>query len=285
MTRTEFRFFDRLRVRWAEVDMQKIVFNGHYLMYFDTAVAAYWRAMALPYHETMEGLGGDLYVRKAVVEYLGSARYDEVCDVGLRCNRIGTSSVQFIAALFRGETLLVHGELVYVWADPATQTSRPVPTMLRDVLLGFERGEPMVDVSVVPWTAARDEARALRHEVFRVEQRLDAPLEEDAADAAAVHVIARNRCGLVVGTGRLVDAGACVGRVGRMAVHAAVRSSGVGRALVARLIAEARALGHRELVLDAALMAAPLYRRAGFVDEGPPFEELGLTHQTMRLAT
>ncbi len=47
MSRGEFRFFDRLRVRWAEVDMQKIVFNGHYLMYFDTAVAGYWRAMAM----------------------------------------------------------------------------------------------------------------------------------------------------------------------------------------------------------------------------------------------
>jgi acyl-CoA thioesterase FadM len=32
MKRSEFRFFDRLRVRWAEVDLQKIVFNGHYLM-------------------------------------------------------------------------------------------------------------------------------------------------------------------------------------------------------------------------------------------------------------
>ena len=48
MSRQEFRHFERLRVRWAEVDMQKIVFNGHYLMYFDTAVAGYWRALAMP---------------------------------------------------------------------------------------------------------------------------------------------------------------------------------------------------------------------------------------------
>ena len=27
--RSDFRFFDRLRVRWAEVDLQKIVFNPH----------------------------------------------------------------------------------------------------------------------------------------------------------------------------------------------------------------------------------------------------------------
>ena len=68
MNRQEFRFFDRLRVRWAEIDAQKIVFNGHYLMYFDTAMTAYWRALALPYAETMESLGGDLYVRKATLE-------------------------------------------------------------------------------------------------------------------------------------------------------------------------------------------------------------------------
>ncbi len=93
MKRTAFRFFDRLRVRWAEVDMQKIVFNAHYLMYVDTAVAGYWRAMALPYHETLEALEGDLYVRKATLEYLDSARYDDQIDVGIRCERIGTSSI------------------------------------------------------------------------------------------------------------------------------------------------------------------------------------------------
>lgn len=30
--RSNFRNMHRLRVRWVEVDMQKIVFNGHYLM-------------------------------------------------------------------------------------------------------------------------------------------------------------------------------------------------------------------------------------------------------------
>ena len=41
MNRTEFRFLDRLRVRWSEIDAQQIVFNAHYLTYFDTAVAGY----------------------------------------------------------------------------------------------------------------------------------------------------------------------------------------------------------------------------------------------------
>ena len=38
MARADFRFAHRMRVRWAEVDKQGIVFNGHYLMYFDVAM-------------------------------------------------------------------------------------------------------------------------------------------------------------------------------------------------------------------------------------------------------
>ena len=48
LKRTDFRCLHRMRVRWAEVDMQKIVFNAHYLTYFDTAMGDYWRALALP---------------------------------------------------------------------------------------------------------------------------------------------------------------------------------------------------------------------------------------------
>lgn len=148
MKRSDFRFRERLRVRWAEVDAQRIVFNGHYRMYFDTAIAGYWRALGLPYAPTMEALGGDLYVRKSTLEYHASARYDELLEVGLRRARVGTSSIVFEGGVFRGEDLLVSGELAYVFADPSTQTSRPVPQALREILDAFEGGEAMVEVRV-----------------------------------------------------------------------------------------------------------------------------------------
>ena len=118
MKRNDFRFFYPLRVRWAEVDMQKIVFNAHYLMYFDTAIAEYWRALALPYEEAMHQMGGDLYVKKASLQYEGSARFDDQLNIGLKCVRIGRSSIEFAGAVFRADTLLVKGELIYVFADP-----------------------------------------------------------------------------------------------------------------------------------------------------------------------
>ncbi|MCU0969917.1 MAG: YbgC/FadM family acyl-CoA thioesterase [Rubrivivax sp.] len=281
MKRADFRFRDRLRVRWAEVDMQKIVFNGHYLMYFDTAVAGYWRALAMPYHEAMEHLQGDLYVRKATVEYLGSARYDDLCEAGIRCERIGNSSILFHAALFRGETLLVHGELVYVFADPATQTSRPVPAELRALLGDFEAGAPMLDVRVGTWNELGREAAGLRRRVFVDEQGIAPEIELDAADASALHAVAFNRFGMALATGRLLEHAPGVGRIGRMAVLPTLRGAGIGRAVLDALADAARQRGLGRLLLHAQAGAVDFYRRLGFVPHGPAFEEAGIPHQEM----
>lgn len=280
MKRADFRFLERLRVRWAEVDLQKIVFNGHYLMYFDTAVAGYWRALAMPYHETMEHLQGDLFVRKATVEYLASARYDDLCDVGIRAGRIGKSSMVFECALFRGDALLVTGELVYVFADPAAMASRPVPEALRQVLHDFEAGQPMLELRTGTWDACAREARRLRQAVFVAEQGI-AGLAEDAADTNAVHTLAFNRFGHAVATGRWIDLTPETAQVGRLAVAQPLRGSGVGRQVLAALVASAREAGKRELLLHAAASATDFYRRAGFEPRGAPFEEAGLPHQTM----
>jgi len=280
-TRADFHFFERLRVRWAEVDLQKIVFNGHYLMYFDTAVAGYWRAMALPYEQTLAYLGGDLFVRKSTVEYEASAAYDDLIDVGVRTARIGNSSLVLGCAVFRGDQLLVTGELVYVYADPATKTSLPVPQQLRDALNAFEAGKPMVDVRVGAWDELGREAGPIRQKVFVEEQGIPAEMEWDAADAVAVHAVAYNRFGAPLATGRLLEHVPGVAKIGRMAVLAPMRGSRVGRAVLDALMAAARARGDREVLLHAQVSAAPFYARAGFTPRGPQFDEAGIPHIEM----
>ena len=282
-TRADFRHFERLRVRWAEVDLQKIVFNGHYLMYLDTAVAGWWRAMALPYQQTMEALGGDLYMRKSTLEYSASARYDDQIEVGIKTARIGNSSILIGGAVFRGEELLVSGELVYVFADPASQTSRPVPAQLREVLTAFEAGEAMVDVQLGTWDRLGREASALRSEVFVQEQKIPAELEWDAADAMALHAVAYNRFDVALATGRLLAHEAGVAKIGRMAVQGSMRGSGIGRAVLDALVQAARERGDARVLLHAQASAVGFYRRAGFSPDGPAFTEAGIAHQAMVL--
>ena len=283
MKRSDFRFLEPLRVRWAEVDMQKIVFNGHYLMYFDTAVAGYWRALAMPYHDTMQALQGDLYVRKATVEYAASARYDDRLDIGVRCGRIGNSSLVFGAGVFRGEQLLVQGELVYVYADPATQTSRPVPPALRELFLGFEAGDPSTTLHVGGWATLSTGSRALRRAVFVDEMRLPESMVDDGADAGALHAALVNRMGQTVASARAITGPEGAVQIGRVATHAALRGCGLGGVLLAGLLQALRERGHREAVAQAQTAAAGMYRRLGFVVSGPEYEDAGWRHVEMRL--
>lgn len=279
--RSDYRFFERLRVRWAEVDMQQIVFNGHYLMYFDTAVAGYWRALAIPYHETMAYLGGDFYARKSTLEFMASARYDDLIDVGVRTQRTGNSSMLLSCAVFRGEQLLVGGELVYVFADPATMTSKPIPQEFRDLLHAYEAGKSMVEVRVGSWNELGEPARKIRSQVFVDEQHIPAEMEWDGADDGCVHALACNRFGLPLATGRLLEHVPGVAKIGRMAVLAPMRGSRVGRAVLDALLQYARERGDREALLHAQLGAAPFYTRAGFVARGPVFDEAGIPHVEM----
>ena len=284
MSREQFRFFHRLRVRWAEVDLQKIVFNAHYLMYFDTAIAEYWRALALPYEQGMQLLQGDLYVKKATVEFHASARMDDRLDVGLKCGRIGNSSIQFLGAIFRGEELLITCELIYVFADPASQSSKPVPPRLRAMLTGYEAGEPMTQVKTGSWSELGADAGRIRTEVFVQEQSIPAELEWDEADATAVHAVAYNRLGQAIATGRLLPANDGIAKVGRMAVHQALRGGGFGEQVLRALAAEAQRRGDRGLALHAQRTARDFYARLGFQPQGAPYEEAGIPHVTMTSA-
>jgi YbgC/YbaW family acyl-CoA thioester hydrolase len=143
MAREDFVCAHRLRVRWAEVDMQKIVFNGHYLTYIDTAIADYWREIGLPYpHGYVDRYGNDVYLRKATVEYLGSARYDDELTVYCRVAKLGRSSMTFVFEICRGaEPPLITAELVYVNADPQMKPA-PLPDEVRERVRRYERVAP-----------------------------------------------------------------------------------------------------------------------------------------------
>jgi YbgC/YbaW family acyl-CoA thioester hydrolase len=284
LPRSNFRFSHRLRVRWVEVDMQKIVFNAHYLMYFDTAMGDYWRALALPYEAAMEQLGGDMYVKKASVEYHASARYDDQLEVCLRCARIGTSSLVFEGAIFCADALLVTCELIYVFANPATQMSQPVPDVLRGILEGYEAGAPLIDLQAGDWQALGAASSALRTAVFVQEQGIDPQLVWDAADAGAVHVLACNLLGQPIAGGRLLQQAPGVGRIGRMAVNRVLRGGRLGTTVLQALVEAAREQGDQLVVLHAQHSAVGFYSRHGFVPRGEVFMEAGIAHQEMVLA-
>ena len=142
MSREQFRFAHALRVRWAEVDPQGIVFNANYLMYFDVAATEYWRALGCVYPNAFAEHGVDTFAVKATLEFRAPARFDDVIDIRVRTARLGRTSLRLLLEVERGQQPLVSGELVYVIASAEARTPTPIPAFLREAILRYETTAP-----------------------------------------------------------------------------------------------------------------------------------------------
>jgi acyl-CoA thioester hydrolase len=143
MRKDEFTFHHPLRVRWAEVDRQGVVFNPQYFAYFDVAVTEYWRTLGVRYPDDLARHGTDTYAVAARADFHGSAVYDDLLDVCCRVGRIGRSSMQFLFGIYRAEEHLTSGELVYVNATVEKQKqAMPWPEALREAIVAFEAVKP-----------------------------------------------------------------------------------------------------------------------------------------------
>jgi YbgC/YbaW family acyl-CoA thioester hydrolase len=277
--RQTYRFIHRLQVRWAEVDMQQVVFNGHYLLYFDTAMGAFWKALGLPYAESLQALGGDLYVKKASLTFHSPARLDDWIDVGIGLTRLGHSSFTLSTAMFVQDRLLVSGDMVYVFTTTATPAkAQALPVALREVFEAHDRKETMLRLQIGSWDELGEAARAVRTAVFVREQGIPAELEWDEHDAISQHAVVFNRLNMPVACGRLLPDG----HIGRVAVVQALRGSRAGKLVMQSLMQAARSAGHSHADISAQQAVVGFYQRLGFRTVGEPYIEAGIAHIRMR---
>ena len=132
-------FTHTLRVRWSEVDLQKVVFNGNYLNYFDIAITEFWRTTGLPSGLLQQATGAEMFVKKATVEYHAPAGFDQLLHITVAPAQLGTTSVRFALNIWKDEpemgTRVVSGELVYVYVSTTDMRPTPWPEAWRAALM------------------------------------------------------------------------------------------------------------------------------------------------------
>jgi acyl-CoA thioester hydrolase len=128
-------FRHELRVRYGECDAQGIVFNAHYLAYFDVAYTELWRA-AFGSWSTMTERGYDSVVGEARLRFRAPARFDDVVAIEL-APALGRSSITTAVRYLRGDELLVEGELRHVVVTTDTWKPVDMPVWIRDGLAPF----------------------------------------------------------------------------------------------------------------------------------------------------
>jgi acyl-CoA thioester hydrolase len=134
--RPGFAFSTRFRVRYAEIDGQRIVFNSRYLEYADVAVTEFWEwtgiAEALPdVWPTTE-----FNVRRTEIDYLRPFRLGDTVEAFVRIEKLGTTSLTKRFELAHAETGELHTVITMVSVHVDLETGRPValPETIRTVL-------------------------------------------------------------------------------------------------------------------------------------------------------
>src|SRR4051812_29476951 len=135
-------FVHTMRPRFSECDMQGIVFNGHYLDYFDCNMTELWRA-AFGSYQSMVDRGVDMVLAEARLRYWAPARFDELLELEVAVTELGTTSMHTRHRALREGTPLVEGRLRHVMVDGASMAKTGIPAWLRDGL--------------APWTASGDQ--------------------------------------------------------------------------------------------------------------------------------
>ncbi len=134
--RTTFDHFTPIRVRYSEIDAQGIVFNAHYLTYYDITITEYLRVLGYDYDGMVRSTGLDFHLVKALVEYRRPIAKDAEIEVGIAVGRIGTSSLTWALAIFGkdDDEVLATGEIVWVCSKVGAHKSHPLPASLLELL-------------------------------------------------------------------------------------------------------------------------------------------------------
>ena len=131
-----FRYAAFARVGFSDTDAQGVVYYGRYMPYFDLARTEFHRHLG-PLH-----VGNvDFAMRAVSVEYLAGARFDDLLEIFVRVERIGTTSITYDHAAYRigdgTDTLMATAKATLVAISLDERKAVPVPPEFREQVASF----------------------------------------------------------------------------------------------------------------------------------------------------
>jgi acyl-CoA thioester hydrolase len=119
-----------IRIRYGEVDMQRHVFNAHYLAYVDDALDQWLRTVLDREYESVF----DMVVKRADLTWSGGAGFGDTLAIDVAVRRWGRTSFDVGFEGSVGERPIFDATLTYISVEPGTTTPSPVPERVRTAL-------------------------------------------------------------------------------------------------------------------------------------------------------
>jgi acyl-CoA thioester hydrolase len=131
-----YRYAAYTRVGFSDTDAQGVVYYGRYMPYFDLARTEYHR------HLGAISIRGEFAMRASTVEYHAPARFDDLLEVFIRVERVGTTSVTYDYAAFRldedTDLLMATAKQTIVLIDLADRRPVAIPDAFRQRITEFQ---------------------------------------------------------------------------------------------------------------------------------------------------
>ena len=143
-TPKQFRYYQPINVRYADLDTLRHVNNVAILEYVETARTGYYKTSGIWDGEIREGFG--MVVASVHIDYVESIQYGDSIRVGVMTRALGTKSLRFWFQVEsgEGERVFAKGEVIMVAYDLEKQRSRAVPAEWRRLLAKFEENEELL---------------------------------------------------------------------------------------------------------------------------------------------
>jgi acyl-CoA thioester hydrolase len=130
----EFPFWYQERVRFRDVDLQQIVYYGKYLDYVDNAFYEYLRHLGFSTHDLKGRYAFDTAVLRMEFDYISSAHFDDLLDIGVRVTRLGRSSFDASYEVRNDQGVVCRATLMLVNYDAEAARARPIPEPIRTAI-------------------------------------------------------------------------------------------------------------------------------------------------------
>ena len=133
-------FSYNFRIRYSEVDAQKIVYNSHYLTFLDVSIFEFFNAIGFNQEKYIKDTNNEFHTVKATVEYKVPATLGDTVEVFTRIKNIGNSSITFQQEIYllKSNDLIATGEIVWVNTNQDKMKPTRVPDHLRDLLKEYQ---------------------------------------------------------------------------------------------------------------------------------------------------
>ncbi len=122
----------KVKVRYSEIDCQKIVYNSHYLTYFDISISELLDDL-FDQDAYIKETNNEFHTVAVQMDFKAPARLNDQLEIYSSIKKVGNSSLIFYQEIYKegSDELLNSAEIVWVHTNQAEMKASTIPEDLR----------------------------------------------------------------------------------------------------------------------------------------------------------